>query len=97
MKTTVKKITIPTPSGKKETIYLGDFATKEAFAVEVERIANLEQITKDDEDVVVQALDNLRKAIGADENSNVSFSGTNHLDGATTVKEALEIIDSLLQ
>ncbi len=103
MKTTAKYIVLTLPNGKKEKILLNEFATKEDLGKEVARIvAQAESsyatktVVEEDEFVAAAVHASLRQAIGADEHCSLSFSGTNYLDGATSVKEALVRLDEAI-
>lgn len=53
----------------------------------------LDENLKDDEITIANGLEKLRAATGAEENGELLFEGTNYLDGAKSLKEALIILD----
>ncbi len=110
MKTTLKSFSIPTPDGE-EVFYTSDFATKEEAAkVEQElkesiasNIAQVKQSlseTNNDlsssKEAIAYAIDNLRKAVGADNELQLSFSNTKFLNDCTSVKDALVALDAAI-
>ncbi len=110
MKTTLKNFKIPLPDGNEEKFYVSDFATKDEAAADKQELkadiaASKKEaadtytplsLTSGSEEALAQGFERLRMTIGANENIEVTFSGTNNLDSAKSIVEALLILDAKL-
>lgn len=109
MKTTLRSFTLLLPDGEEKFV-VSDFATKEELQTAQEvlnkSLADFEQeasttytkqiTTTDNEEVIANAIEKIKQAVGVDENINLLFEGTNYLDSATTIKDALIALDSAI-
>lgn len=60
-------------------------------------IGKLHKAILDDEKVIASALSKSNETCGFDENGNLGFSGTNYLDNAISIIDALKILDAKIK
>lgn len=99
MKTTLKRISIPTPDGT-EVWDINDFTTKEDLVTINGQIKSakesVSQHINDVSFITSKTAVKMLKALGVNEDLEVSFKGTHNLDNCTSLIEAILVLDEKL-